>query len=385
MRNRARPAALFSLMGIASRVAERMGLHRDGDGLGTSVLRSEESRRIWWQLEHMEIFVAKLTGCYTLTIYSDWDTKLPRNLEDHDLNPDTQVLPPARHGLTIMSHCLWQYQILYLQRVATDSDGERRTLPWLLSKSVPLAEKDAKIDTVEKCLGEKFLQHCEPMNPLHVHIQIGVRAFILAARSAARQPALVNAKVLEMSQLEREDLLRVSTKSLEYYILSETTESLRGFQWYNEIYFAWPAFAYIILEAYHRYNDDIVMNLWSLIGRIYAIHPMMTSALQRPDIASIVQLTLVAWQRRQTFAQQRSQQRYDANSLNECQPPSWILELRRKLDLPEVNLIPKPDSAMGESVADEIPLLPLDFDFDSIDWSFWENQYLGTASFEADL
>lgn len=29
-----------------------MGLHHDG---GVSVLRNEERRRIWWQLQHMEI------------------------------------------------------------------------------------------------------------------------------------------------------------------------------------------------------------------------------------------------------------------------------------------------------------------------------------------
>lgn len=50
MRTRARPAALFSLTGIASRIAERMGLHRDGTTLGLSPLRSEERRRIWWQV-----------------------------------------------------------------------------------------------------------------------------------------------------------------------------------------------------------------------------------------------------------------------------------------------------------------------------------------------
>ena len=107
MRNRARPAAVFSLMGIASRIAERIGLHRDGDDLELPVLRSEERRRIWWQLQYMEISIAQLVGAIIMTIYADWDTKLPKNLEDHDLRPDIQTLPPDRHGLTTMSHCLW--------------------------------------------------------------------------------------------------------------------------------------------------------------------------------------------------------------------------------------------------------------------------------------
>lgn len=111
----------------------------------------------------------------------------------------------------------------------------------MLSPSVPLVDKDAMLDTCEKALGEQFLQYCEPLNPLHLHIQIGVRSFILAARRSARQPALINAKISEMSQLEREDFLGLCTKCLEYYVLSARTESLRGFQWHNDNYFQWPA------------------------------------------------------------------------------------------------------------------------------------------------
>lgn len=241
MRNRGRPAAVFSLIGIASRIAERMGLHRDGDDLGLPVLRSEERRRMWWQLQHMEIAIAQLVGSITMTIYADWDTKLPGNLEDHDLRPDIQTLPPDRHGLTIMSHCLWRYQILYMQRTMRQPDGSRKGLSWMLSPRVPLIDKDAMLDACEKALGEQFLQHCEPLNPLHVYIQIGIRSFIIAARRLVRQPALINAKISEMSPREREDFLGTCTKSLEYYLLSERTETLRGFQWHNENNFHWAA------------------------------------------------------------------------------------------------------------------------------------------------
>ena len=111
----------------------------------------------------------------------------------------------------------------------------------MLSPGVPLIEKDVMLDTCEKALGEQFLQHCEPLNPLHVYIQIGVRSFMIAARRLVRQPALINAKISEMSAREREDFLGTCTKSLEYYILSEKTESLRGFQWHNENNFQWAA------------------------------------------------------------------------------------------------------------------------------------------------
>lgn len=240
MQSRTRPAVIYSLLGIAHRVAERMGVHRDGDDIGMSPLRSEERRRMWWQLQQLEIQTATHVGSMTMTIYAEWDSKLPSNLEDRDLHPDMQVLPPERRGLTTMSHCLWRYQILYLQRVSRAEDSTVEDVTWLLSPDVPVAEKDARVDQTEKKLSEMFLQYCDPLEPLHNLIQIGVRSFVLSARRVLRQP-LRNAKISDMSMHEREDLLRICKKSLEYYVLLRKTESLRGFQWHFEVYSQWPA------------------------------------------------------------------------------------------------------------------------------------------------
>lgn len=141
---------------------------------------------------------------------------------------------------------------------------------------------------------------------------------------------------------------------------------------------------YIILEAHHRFDDDAVANLWSLISRVYVIHPSLINAVHRPDIASIARITLVAWQRRYAHIQQQCQQRHNFDLLNESQPPPWILELRRKFELPDVDSTLGADSTEREPVIDASQLLPLDFDFDLIDWSFWEDPHLDAALYEAD-
>ena len=139
---------------------------------------------------------------------------------------------------------------------------------------------------------------------------------------------------------------------------------------------------YIILEAHHRFDDDSVADLWSLIGRVYINHPRLMIAVHHPDLASIVHITLVAWQRRHTHIRQQCQQRHNFNQLKESESPPWILELRRKLDLPEVNSTLAPDSTAQEPAIDASQLLPPDFDFDLIDWSFWENPHLDAALYD---
>lgn len=191
----------------------------------------------------LTLLARHLFGSITMTVYADWDTKLPTNLEDADLSPDIETLPPARRGLTTISSSLWRYQMLHMQLAARHATGSKQglSLNWMLSKDVQVSDKDAMIDTCEKALGEQFLQYCEPLNPLHVDINISVRSTMLAARRLARQPALMNAKISEMAPREREDFLSISTKSMEYYILSQTTESIRGYTWLNNSWFQWSA------------------------------------------------------------------------------------------------------------------------------------------------
>jgi hypothetical protein len=136
---------------------------------------------------------------------------------------------------------------------------------------------------------------------------------------------------------------------------------------------------YIILEAHHRFDNDTVEELWLLIGKVYIHHPTLMTAASRPDIACIARITLVAWQRRHTHVQQRYQQRRNTDLVNELEVPSWVRELRQKLDLPHVDRMPAQDATAPEPTFDASQLLPLDFDFDVIDWTFWETSRADTT------
>jgi hypothetical protein len=365
MRDRADPAALFSLMGLASRVAVRMGLHRDGELLGLSVVRAEERRRMWWQLQFMEIAIARLVGSLSLGLFAEWDSRMPLNCEDGDFFEGGGV-PRERKGLTSMSQCLWRYDILSSQRqmrhqpslAATEvgAGAVREDLLWLLSAQIPLSTKDAKVDVVEQMLGAKYLQHCELVNPLHVYIQVGIRQFLLTCRRTVRQPGLVNAKISSMSRAERDEFLHLCVKGLEYYVLSQTSEMLERFRWGNESYFQGASFVYVILEAHHRAEEhEGVGELWELLRKVYEVHPDLSAKHHhhRPEIASMARITLAAWQK------------YDAQ-----RQPDWIVELCDNFGLWDI--VTDEDTDMQYQLQlDASRLLGVDFDFDTFDWTIW--------------
>ncbi|GAM82431.1 hypothetical protein ANO11243_004110 [Dothideomycetidae sp. 11243] len=348
MRNRWRPAEGFSMLGIAVRIAQRLGLHRDGSLLDLAPVRAEERRRVWWQLQHMEILISQLLGCISMTLWGSWDTKLPANIEDDDVRNDTGNLtlnlPRNRPGLTSMSHCLWRYEALQMQREHMTTPGPVRMSPGL---------QQSAMEHHRKVFAKRYLQHCEPVNPLHLQIQIGIQNALLAWQRAALQAKTKGTRLSEMPASDRDELLHICSKSMEYYIMTETTPSIAHFRWHNECYFQWTAFVYILVEAERRAMSPGARGLWMLIDRVCKLHPKLTTAIGRSEVASIARITILAWRARDQHLRQQ-----DAH---EDKP--WCVGIFEDL-LGTSNDAPVPDLTV---VDDE-----LSFDFDLIDWSAWE-------------
>ncbi|KAI6781968.1 uncharacterized protein J7T54_005179 [Emericellopsis cladophorae] len=333
IRARAHPAALFSLMGVASRVAERMGLHRDGEFLGLSVLRSEERRRMWWQLQYMELTVAHQIGALSPSVLGKWDAKMPANVDDGALAPETKALPADGTALTSMSNCLWKYNVLQFHRGARGADHGVLTAD----------QTTSMVDRIEEMLRVKFVQYCELLNPLHVNMQLAICQFLVATRRLLRQPALVHAKISDMSRQERDALLAICVKNLEYCILTQTNEILEGFKWHNNAFFPWAAFIYVILEASHRAEEAAIEGIWRIIRRTYETHDELRVDAHRQDVTFAARITA-------TF------------------------------NLPQPSLV----ATAGEQApqdSTEGPALDFDLDLDMIDWSAWDGASMDAALF----
>ncbi|KAK2000868.1 fungal-specific transcription factor domain-containing protein, partial [Colletotrichum falcatum] len=96
--------------GTLVRIAQRMGLHRDGARLGLSPFDTEIRRRIWWQIIILETKCAILAGFCDTLLPPNWDTKMPSNVNDADLLPGSLEPVKSREGATEMAFCLMLYE-----------------------------------------------------------------------------------------------------------------------------------------------------------------------------------------------------------------------------------------------------------------------------------
>lgn len=221
-------------MGLAIRNGEKLGIHRDGTLLRLSPPETEERRRLWWQLQYLDLILAVRLGVTPSTLMIDWDAKLPLNVEDEDFIPGSSNFPKERTGLTSMSYCLFTSYVLYEQR-QYHADKGRFELSWSTNQSISLRTKEDFINHLEEGLNRNFIQYCDLIKPLHILLQIMSRALICIFR----QRILLTGGHVDPKN--RGELLALSVQCIEYSIAFHSQQIIKDFRWLTVNGFPWPA------------------------------------------------------------------------------------------------------------------------------------------------
>ncbi|KAG9736285.1 hypothetical protein KCU73_g10286, partial [Aureobasidium melanogenum] len=113
-RQHSTPQSLWMVIGVAVRLAHRLGIHREKNLQGMTVFAAEMNRRLWWQLHLLNRHYVNL--CEDIDSSDPahiliFDTKRPLNLNEADLHPDMTTMPPEREGVTDMVFCSIRYEI----------------------------------------------------------------------------------------------------------------------------------------------------------------------------------------------------------------------------------------------------------------------------------
>lgn len=100
----------YLIVGVAVRLALRMGLHRDSHNVEDNITpyRSEMRRRVWHLLVQMDLLVSFHNGLPSMVQAVESDTRVPLNLQDQDFDENSTELPPSRPETenTVMSYTL---------------------------------------------------------------------------------------------------------------------------------------------------------------------------------------------------------------------------------------------------------------------------------------
>jgi hypothetical protein len=153
------------LAGVLVRVAVAMKLHIDGSKHAhITLFEAEMRRRLWWQI----CFVDSKSEVWQVSAFKlsqdKFDTEIPTNTNDADIDPSMSRLPLPLHRWTDISAFLVRCEIWKLSR-------HLQSITDINQKREALERSEARID-------EKYLTQLDPNQPIQSFIGTSIRLFL---------------------------------------------------------------------------------------------------------------------------------------------------------------------------------------------------------------
>ena len=322
------PRTVWSLTGVALRIAQNMGLERDGSSLGLPPFESEMRRRIWWLLKTHDYRTAELCGH---TKFQDLDicigaTSGPTNLNDNQLYPGMPSLPVASKSLTDVVFVVVRHELTSFAagRVAKFRREGKAPQKWDLASLSDKPDMEEAFTELEEVLETKHLRYCDPSQPLHLMTMLMARAAVNNVRFLTHHPRRWAS--LEQTPLsERELIWEISIKTLEQHTMLQSNPQLKQFAWQAAFALQWHAFIHVLdtLRANPLIPD--AEKAWRLVSHIYENNSDMVLDTRRPIHVAVGNLCLKAYSAREAALQTRN--------MYFPPTPECILQLRQQREV----------------------------------------------------
>ncbi|KAJ0273171.1 hypothetical protein COL940_010016 [Colletotrichum noveboracense] len=298
--------ASWILTGMLVRIAQRMGLHRDGELIGLTPFETEMRRRIWWQIIMLETKYAVLAGFCDTLLPPNWDTRLPSNLNDADLLPGSLEPLRSREGATEMAFCLMLYESrhFFCENPVPEFESVvlgQGDLNADRSKAIEGLQSLDKYRVIVDQLEERLIfaekRYCNPtIGGIHV-LACKLRPLVAQRMrdmiAHAREPWKEDADSLAGQQ----SLFRLWVIHFESDLNWYDTIDDR-FRWYPKLHLQADAFSVMIELLQWQPVGTLVDRAWKAIDRVYFYHPELYGLSKRENVQRAENL-LAGWQRRE--------------------------------------------------------------------------------------
>ena len=258
---------IWTLTGLIVRIAQTIGVHRDGEHFGLAPFEVEMRRRLWWQVCILDTRASEDHGCDPTIIEQAFDTKLPLNINDVDITPDMNEFPTERQGCTDMSFCLLRFEVANtFRRINYVPPGPPRACGEYFA-NVTLQDKEKWITECHQRLEERYLKHCDMSIPLFWVTATVARLMMSKMWLMVYHPFQRQDGGATLPAETKEKLFITSLENIEYSLLLETEARTMKWGWLFKTYMQWHALAFILSELCLRTKGDLVERAWNAVEK----------------------------------------------------------------------------------------------------------------------
>lgn len=256
---------IWTLTGLVVRIAQTIGVHRDGVHFGLKPFDVEMRRRLWWQVCILDTRASEDHGCDPTITEQSFDTKMPLNINDVDITPDMNDFPVERQGCTDMSFCLIRFEVSNtFRRINYIPPGPPKQCTEHLA-GITLQEKEKWITECHQRLEERYLKDCDMTVPLFWVTATVARLMMSKMWLMVYHPFQRQDGGTTLPPEIKEKLFITSLENIEYSILLETEARTMKWGWLFKTYMQWHALAFILSELCYRTSGDMVERAWTAV------------------------------------------------------------------------------------------------------------------------
>ncbi|OOQ85049.1 hypothetical protein PEBR_31157 [Penicillium brasilianum] len=256
------PRFVWMMVGIAIRMAMSIGLHRDGSNFPSlSPFEIEMRRRVWWALCLFDVRASEDQGTEFTIAVDSFDTKIPLNINNSDIDPDSKEGPAEREGLTDMS----------ISRVSIKTCELSKRMMVRGPKAPSLEEQDHMLQKIYQELDEGFLRFSPEANISYWVIVTVARLMVAKMTLFIYLPVLFSSPGGQLSEQLRTKLLIAAIEVAEYNHALNAEQACRQWRWIFQTYTHWHAIIYILIEIPRRPWSPLVERAWTALHSVWLI------------------------------------------------------------------------------------------------------------------
>ncbi|KAI0200121.1 hypothetical protein F4808DRAFT_178931 [Astrocystis sublimbata] len=281
------------LVGAAVRMAECMGLHRDGETYGLTPLETHVRRLVWHQLCFLDIRTCEAQGPKPVIRREDYDTQLPLNCNEEALPATAGASPPeSSDAWTTNTLCLIRFEINEMMRAIW---VDRRRLE---TRRTTLTAVLTKIENFRRRMSEKYDHLLNSSSPPQRYAKCVMYLLTYRLHVMVLHPYYANA-VNPMPPRLSHLLITSGIMVVELAIHLETNPLFQPWAWYMGAYFQYQIAILLATEVYFHPQCREADRIWNCLDYVFGLdRKMPTEAKSAHLLAEISNRTAVYMHKR---------------------------------------------------------------------------------------
>lgn len=227
---------VWSLTALIFHIAQAMGLHHDGTMFGLTPFETELRRRLWWQICVLDSRSTMYHGCEPIVPESAFDTRLPLNINDSDLNHEMREPPMEREGTTDMTFCLILCEIMQTgwragyvpPSVGTD---------WQYKG---FRDREVFVQTFQQRLQDRYLKHFDTSVPI-LKLTMAIARIMMARLWLTVHYPVSPGEEVKLSQETRDQLFAEMVVAMDECSNQVTEPCVWKWSWHCKTYPNWSS------------------------------------------------------------------------------------------------------------------------------------------------